>query len=374
MENPGLDINFMQGARDILNANQMRVNNEAKAREAQLLAEKANFEQGMALRKDARDEEVAGVTVAKNRQEMNAQAIDKIGAALFPVMGLPADSPERKQAVEYARSIGKLVGLDLPGDPTDKDIEQLVAASKDARDARKDSQQTVQVPIDNAGNVKTLQADPTGAFTRELGTGKKAPPSGAGPVKLQQTTFMSEDNEPILFNPVTSEYSVPSGKAFTKFNPKTVNPTSEERGKEGQIATLRELNTRIAEFKDRNKYVGLWDASTGKVSSLTDEAETRFRTLTGLMNEELIRMKSGAAITESEYARLQGMLPSLTVGTTEKAFQGKIDAFNEYLDIVMKSKKNAEAAGGVVNRDPAAEAQNVGTPAKKPKFKVISVK
>lgn len=382
MENRGLDINFMQGARDILNARQMAVNNANEEEKMRLLGEKNAVDAYYAARKDARDTEAAQLSGAKTMQEVKAQQAEYLGRAALAVKDTAPGSPERAEAEANFRAFTKFIGVPIDEDEpiTNHYLDTAINLSKEAGDRLRDRQATVQVPVDDKGTVETRQAGPRRAYDVVLGKGKKGGDEGGGaPAKMQQTTYQATNGEPIVFDPGTRTYY--RGVSMTPataddFKPKLTNPGQGERDKLADLYTLQQQADSIEQIVAANpRYVGVGQNTLGGITQMFSDEEAAFRAQVENMKDSLLRMRSGAAITESEYQRLSSFVPNLNALTSETEFKGKLKQFKTELARAIDSKKQAMGEAGVVVRDQAAAARDAVPAAKtKPKFKIISVK
>jgi chorismate mutase len=358
MENRGLNIDFMQGARDTLNARQMVINNENKAREMQMLGEQQAFNQGIALEQNARAEEMHATDITAKRQKVFAEVMERVGAYALEARRHPPGSPQREEAIANMRGEAKLTGLPLPEEFTDSTLDQMISASSAARERIKIQQEVIKVPIDDKGTVETRAPGATGAYDVVLGRGNDSPANSGGGAggRPQQTTFVdAETGAPLIFDPRTGQYSKAQVVNATPA-PKPTNPGAGEREKNADLnVMLAQANEIDTLFTANPSYVGMFDNTFGAVTAKADPKETEFRRLVTNIGDVLLRMRSGAAITEGEYTRLQKMVPNLNALTTEAQFRGQLDGFKKELQLVIDERKKAQTLGGVADRSGATK-------------------
>jgi hypothetical protein len=357
MQNNGLNIDFMQGARDILNARQMTINNENKAREMQMLGEKQAFDRDMKMVEEGRQREVAAVDMSSKRQKMFEEVMERVGAYADEARRHAPGTPQREEAEQNIIALGKFTGLPLPP-LTDTSLNQLASASKAALERVKIQQEVVSVPIDDKGTVRTLAPGATGNYDVVLGEGNRNPPNAGGGSggKPQQTTFVSPNGVPMIFDPGSETYREATVQNGVTVLPKPSNPSQGERDK------TADLNVMLAQAEEIDKtftanpnFVGMLDNTFGAITAKANPKETEFRRLVTNLGDVLLRMRSGAAITEGEYARLQKMVPNLNMTTTESQFRGQLDGFKKELQLILAERQKAQAQGGL-----AIRAQNIG--------------
>jgi hypothetical protein len=125
-----------------------------------------------------------------------------------------------------------------------------------------------------------------------------------------------------------------------------------------ELDTLQKMTDDVTDLFQPG-YTGQWEGRWGAVKQWAGNASRRevvFRRIVQDMKDQLLRARSGAAITQQEYERLSQIVPNVT--DADETFQAKLLGFRRALDQTKQSRLEAATTG----RGPLREQQPGVTP------------
>lgn len=137
---------------------------------------------------------------------------------------------------------------------------------------------------------------------------------------------------------------------------KSAKPLTGAAAKEfADLEAAFELATDIGDLME-DRFVGKVGGTGGAVREFTgqiSDEEVEFRQIVADVKDSLLRARSGAAITESEYRRLSRITPNVT--DMPRVFKAKLRRFKKNLRTVMRAKRKIATTGrGELGAPPVA--------------------
>jgi hypothetical protein len=112
-----------------------------------------------------------------------------------------------------------------------------------------------------------------------------------------------------------------------------------------ELTTLQQMTDDVTDLFQPG-YTGQWEGRWGAVKQWAGNASQRevvFRRIVQDMKDQLLRARSGAAITQSEYERLSQIVPNVT--DADETFQAKLLGFRRALDQAKQSRLDTATTG-----------------------------
>jgi hypothetical protein len=112
-----------------------------------------------------------------------------------------------------------------------------------------------------------------------------------------------------------------------------------------ELTTLQAMTDDVTDLFQPD-YIGQWEGRWGAVKQWAGNASQRevvFRRIVHDMKDQLLRARSGAAITQQEYERLSQIVPNVT--DADATFQAKLLGFRRALDQLKTARLEAATTG-----------------------------
>lgn len=151
-------------------------------------------------------------------------------------------------------------------------------------------------------------------------------------------TLTNERGEVVgAWNPKTNEtVKTPEGFAGARKSPLSEESRAKEVALDDMIWQAERIDVLAAKHRDS---IGPVDSALGRVAAATvgnDPEVAELRRLTGNIGDQLLRARSGAAVTPSEYERLVKLVPQ--TGSPESNFVSNLKSFYDELKRIKQSR------------------------------------
>ena len=290
--------------------------------------------------KAGREAETHAFTSQKQQYEANKERVEYLGRIANGVL----DSPNPQQAWTVARAMLIEAGMPPGQVPEVVDlnyVQQLSGMALDAKDKynagilrlQQDKEQRERNELASKapdyGYGQDLDAALYARYGTQLPPG--SPPTPAMVQQARQDLIAEKRREDQEKQQGRVEVAAATGREAARL--------SQEKPLEGEaakaVSELTAMQTMTDDVTDMfsTDYTGQFAGRWGAVKQWTGNASQRevvFRRVVNDMKDQLLRARSGAAITQSEYERLSNLVPNLTDPPT--TFQAKLLGFRRGLD------------------------------------------
>jgi hypothetical protein len=214
--------------------------------------------------------------------------------------------------------------------------------------------------IDPATGIKKIvNLDASGRIVSDVGTSDVP----RGQVIQDPTTGAVSVVNNILPQGIGAGQAAPVNQPATtgqnqqfRVNPKLPNIPAESVKEMADFKTLQDIVKSVEDNYDAN-FVGPYDSRLGSVRQMTGQGltdkESNFRSALADAQNQILYLRSGKAITESEMSRLMKALPS--EATSDEDFKVKLARFKGTLEETLKNRQAGFSASGY--RTPQAQEQ-----------------
>ena len=168
--------------------------------------------------------------------------------------------------------------------------------------------------------------------------GSEIPPGGT-----PTPTMVATARKAIQEGKVTVSAAQGAEQARIKRDQEPLDPTTAKAVSD--LGVLQDMTDDVTDMFDPG-YVGQFEGRWGAVKEWTGNAGQRevvFRRVVADMKDQLLRARSGAAITQQEYERLATMVPNIT--DNEETFKGKLLGFRRAMDQSKQRKLETATTG-----------------------------